>query len=287
VRTGACLIFCLALVAMPVKAADQKQSEVSFRLIDGWAVVVQGTLGGAPNHTILIDTGAVPSAISRKAAVGLGLQGAAENVSVLNRAIEVERVRVPSVQIGAVSVAAIEMVATDLGPIEQALHTHLDAVIGLDVLGRQNFTIDYRNRKLLFRAGIHTGHSIPFEVKHAAGGTYLLIPMESGSEKFQMLLDTGTRDITLFRARLKGGLRQVRIDNQDLNFNAGGVSETSRVVIPFLRVGSISRRKQDVYVWETRDGELRDFDGMVGPTALGADAVEFDFDSSTVILRNR
>jgi hypothetical protein len=72
-----------------------------------------------------------------------------------------------------------------------------------------------------------------------------------------------------------------------LNFNAGGVSEISRVVIPFLQVGPISRRKQDLYVWETRDGELRDFDGMVGPTALGADAVEFDFDSRTVILRNR
>jgi predicted aspartyl protease len=242
----ACVVICSTLV--PASAVGQKPTEVPFRLIDGWAVVVQGTLGDVPNRTILIDTGAVPSAISQKAAKSLGLLGSAEQVSVMNRSIQVERVRVPNVQVGPVAAQAVDMVATDLGTIEQALHTHLDAVIGLDFLSRQSFTIDYRGKKLLFGVGFHSGDPVTFQTKHAAGGTYVLIPMESGDEKFQMLLDTGTKDITLFQVRLKGSLRQARISSEDLTVNAGGSSQINRVVIPSLRLGSIFRRKQDAYV---------------------------------------
>ena len=281
----ACVIICITLV--PASVVGQKQTEVPFRLIDSWAVVVQGTLGGVPNRTILIDTGAVPSAISRKMAKTLDLQGTAEQVSVMNQAIQVERVRVPNVQVGPVAVEAIDMAATDLGTIEHALHTHLDAVIGLDFLSRQNFTIDYRSKKLLFGVGFHSREPVTFQTKHAAGGTYVLVPMESGGEKFQMLLDTGTKDITLFQVRLKGSLRQARVSSEDLTVNAGGSSQINRVVIPSLRLGSIFRRKQDAYVWTTPEADLRDFDGMVGPAALGAVAVEFDFDRNIINLVTR
>jgi hypothetical protein len=54
-----------------------------------------------------------------------------------------------------------------------------------------------------------------------------------------------------------------------------------------VRLGSISRKQQDAYVWTTPEAELRDFDGMLGPTALGAIAVEFDFDRNIMILRIR
>jgi hypothetical protein len=112
-------------------------------------------------------------------------------------------VRVPNVQVGPVVVAAIDMVATDLGTIEQALHTHLDAVVGLDLLGGQNFTIDYRSKKLLFGVGVHYGDSVTFKIKHSAGGTYLLVPMESGNEKFEMLLIRELKTSRCFRSDSK------------------------------------------------------------------------------------
>jgi predicted aspartyl protease len=287
VRLGmGCVVLC-ATLGFTSSAVGQKQSELPFRLIDGWAVLVQGTLGGVPNRAILIDTGAVPSAISKEMAKRLGLLGSAEQVSVMNRAIDVERVRVPKVQVGPVAADAFEMVAADLGAIEQALHARLDAVIGLDLLGRQNFAIDYRSKTLLFGRAVQSADSATFQLKHAAGGTYVLVPMESGGEKFQMLLDTGTKDFTLFRPRLKGSLRQIRLSSEDVTVNAGGSSQINKVVIPLVRLGSISRKQQDAYVWTTPEAELRDFDGMLGPTALGAIAVEFDFDRNIMILRTR
>ena len=281
-----CVVLC-ATLGFTSSAVGQKQTELPFRLIDGWAVLVQGTLGGVPNRAILIDTGAVPSAISKEMAKKLGLLGSAEQVSVMNRAMNVERVRVPKVQVGPVAADAFEMVAADLGAIEQALHARLDAVIGLDLLARQNFAIDYRSKKLLFGRAVQSADSATFQLKHAAGGAYVLVPMESGGEKFQMLLDTGTKDITLFRPRLKGSLRQIRLSSEDVTVNAGGSSQINKVVIPLVRLGSISRKQQDAYVWTTPEAELRDFDGMLGPTSLGAIAVEFDFDRNIMILRTR
>jgi predicted aspartyl protease len=287
VRLGmGCVVLC-ATLGFTSTAVGQKQTEVPFRLVDGWAVVVRGTLGGEPNRTILIDTGAVPSAISKDIAKKLGLLGSMEKVSVMNRAIDVERVRVPNVQVGPVAAEALEMVAADLGAIERALQTHLDAVIGLDLLGKQNFAIDYRGKKLLFGIGVRDADSVTFQLKHAAGGTYVLVPMESGGEKFRMLFDTGTKDITLFRPRLKGSLQQIRLRSEDATINAGGSSQINKVVIPSLQLGSISRREQDAYVWTTPEAELRDFDGMLGPAALGAIAVEFDFDRNIITMLTR
>ena len=222
-----CVVLCSTL-GFASSAVCQKQTELPFRLIDGWAVLAQGTRGGVPNRAILIDTGAVPSAISKEMAKKLGLLGSAEQVSVMNSAIDVKRVRVPQVQVGPVAAETLEMVASDLGAIEQALHARLDAVIGLDLLARQNFAIDYRSKKLLFGRAVQSGDFVTFQLKHAAGGTYVLVPMESGGEKFQMLLDTGTKDITLFRPRLKGSLRQIRLSSENVTVNAGGSSQLTR-----------------------------------------------------------
>ena len=281
-----CVVLC-ATLGFTSTAVGQKQSGLPFRLVDGWAVVVRGTLGGVPSRNILIDTGAVPSSISKTMARRLGLLGTVEQVSVMNRAIDVERVRVPNVQVGPAAADGFEMVAADLGAIERALHTRLDAVIGLDLLGRQNFAIDYRSKKLMFGIGVHEADSITFQLKHAAGGTYVLVPMESGGEKFQMLLDTGTKDITLFRPRLKGSLQQIRLRSEDVTINAGGSGKSSEIVIPLLRLGSLARSQQAAYVLTTSETDLRDFDGMLGPVAVGAIAVEFDFERNIITLLTR
>ena len=138
-------VLCLTLVSRA-----QERVEVSFQLIDGWAIVLDGTLGGLHHQKMLIDTGAVPSAISTRVAKRLCLSGSAQEVSLMNRSIAVKMVLVPEVQLGVVAVEGLYMVAMDLGRIEQALGTRIDAVVGLDLLGRQNFSLDYRRKKLVF-----------------------------------------------------------------------------------------------------------------------------------------
>ena len=100
----------------------------------------------------------------------------------MNRSIAVKTVRVPEVQVGVVAVEGLYMVAMDLGRIEQALGTRIDAVVGLDLLGRQNFSLDYRRKKLVFGTNTNAA-AIAFQMKHEAGGIYILIPLDSAGEK--------------------------------------------------------------------------------------------------------
>ena len=278
----AAMVLCLALVS-----EAQERVEVPFQLIDGWAIVLDGTLGGLHHQKMLIDTGAVPSAISTRVAKRLRLLGSVQDLSLMNRSIEVERVRVPRVQLGPVAVEALDMAAMDLGRIELALGVRIDAVIGLDLLARRNFTLDYHRKKLVFVSGTNAAGAIAFQMLHEAGGTYILIPLSSGGEELQVLLDTGTKDLMLFQRRLAGSLKQLHIQVQTFNLNVGGKDAVAEVEIPSVNVGPMSRHKQKAYVWTTPERNLRNFDGLLGPTALGATAVAFDFDRHLVSFETR
>jgi Aspartyl protease len=133
----------------------RSQTVVPFRLIDGWAIVLEGTLAGKQQQKMLIDTSAVPSAINIRVARRLGLSGSAQKLLLMNRAMQVQKVRVPNVRVGTVAAEALDTVAMDLAGVEQALGTRIDAVIGLDLLSRQNFSLDYRRKELEF-SSIHS-----------------------------------------------------------------------------------------------------------------------------------
>lgn len=280
---------CIAVVSLwlAAGAAAQVQAELPFQLIDGWAVVLEGTLAGVPHRKLLLDTGAVPSAINVNFARKLGLSGASSELSLMNRSITVERVRVPEVRLGSVSVKAMDMVAVDLRRIEQALGTRIDAVIGFDFLVQQNFSLDYRHKKLTFGKGVALSGAIAFETEHEAGGTYVVIPMECDGEKVRVLLDTGTRDLMLFKGRLRGSLQHLTPRGRDFNLNAGGRDLLTEVEIPSVRAGPVFRKRQKAYIWALAEKQSKEFDGLLGPAAFGATALGFDFDRHLISFESQ
>jgi hypothetical protein len=205
------LAMVILALSLTTDLAAQEPLAVPFRLVDGWAILLEGTLGGVPNCKIMIDTGAVPSAINSKFVKRLGLAGSFQKLSVMNRSVDAQRLRVPGVRIGPVSVEALDVMAVDLGLIEQRLDTRIDAVIGLDFLGKRNFHLDYRRKKLVFDSHVDDTSAISFEMRHEAGGMYILIPLESGGQRLQILLDTGSKDLTLFDRRVTQMLQCFRV----------------------------------------------------------------------------
>jgi len=272
-------ILILALWLAPGLTA-QEPPAVPFHLIEGWAIVLEGTLAGIPNCRIMIDTGAVPSAINSKFVKHLGLTGTFERLSVMNRSVNAQKLRVPDVRIGPVSAESLDMMAVDLERIEQRLDTRIDAVIGLDFLARRNFRLDYRRKKLSFtsNAGADGAGAIAFEIQHEAGGAYILLPLRSGGQNLQVLLDTGTKDLTLFDRRLSGVLQRLRVLGKDSNVTAAGRDPIVAVEMDAIYVGPVFREKQKAFVLTNSEEDSRRFDGILGPAALGATAVAFDFD---------
>ena len=52
-----------------------------------------------------------------------------------------------------------------------------------------------------------------------------------------------------------------------------------------MNLGPFSWQKRKAYVWDTLPDQLRDFDGMIGPAALDAHVVAFDFDHHMILLQ--
>ena len=91
----------------------------------------------------------------------------------------------------------------------------------------------------------------------------------------------------LFQRRLGGSLKQLHIHARDFNLNAGGKDTLAEVELQSVNVGPISRHKQKAYIWATPGDNLRNFDGLLGPAALGATGVAFDFERHRVSFEIR
>jgi predicted aspartyl protease len=268
-----------------LSASIQAQNEIHFRLIDNWAIVVNGTLAQKSHVDMLIDTGAVPSAIDSRLAKQMGLSGNRSEISVMNRAIAAERVRVPEIRVGQVIGKELEMVAVDLSKISQALGIQIEAVIGLDLLGKQNFTLDYRHRRIEF-GKVSTGMvPVRIEVAEEGGGMYIVIPVESEGQKWKLLLDTGTKDLMLFDKNERGRLNALPTRARVSNVNAGGGDHLNEIQLPSVSLGTLTRKKQRAYIWPITEDKQHGFDGVLGPTAFGISAIQFDFRRGMIQVR--
>ena len=274
--------FALLCLLLSMKVRAQDQIIVPFKLVDGWAIVVEGELAGEPNRTMLFDTGAVPSAINLRVAKRLELSGPVLKFSTMNRTLATRKVQVPGVRVGPIAVESLDMVVMDLSKVENALGRQIDAVIGLDLLARRNFYLDYQNEQIVFRDSEDTSAAIPFKTRYEGGGTYIVVALSINGRNCEMLFDTGTRDVMIFEPRLGGILLPMKTDVPNLNL--GGEDRVKETTLQSVNIGSIHRQKQKAYVWRTSEDSLRDFDGLLGPISLGVTHVAFDFEHHLLFL---
>jgi predicted aspartyl protease len=270
---------CLPLIA------TEPPTEIPFKLYGGFAIVVRGAIANQENLNFLVDTGAVPSVVHQRLARKLNLRGATEKISVVNQNRSVERVALPSMRIGPLEFPPVSAVVVDLTPVENRLGIRLDAIIGLDALGSRNFTIDYRQHKLLIGAADSDGTAIPFELQMEAGAPYVVVRMEMNWQSVQLLLDTGTDGLTLFAARNHERMPFFEKSVAGKDVNAGGEYAVERIRISDARLGGIERGKLQAAVIPSAASALRDFDGLLGPTSLGITRIAFDFSHRTLYLK--
>ncbi len=276
----------LALVGFAgrVSAAGELK-EISFQLYEGFAIIAQGEIGELHKLNFLIDTGAVPSVLNRRTAEKLRLKGGADkNFSVLNQMVQVERMILPQLRLGSLHAEALPVVVMDLSAIEQRIGVRIDAIVGLDVLSRVNFMIDYRKKKIFVDMPIASGPSVPFEVHHEAGAPYVVVTMEVNGRKLQMLVDTGTDELKLFVIRAGDAINGLRTVSNESNRNAGGTDTLREVRLAEVYLGADVFRKQKAYLWDAPTNALRDFDGLLGPSALGLARLTFDFEHGKLLL---
>jgi Aspartyl protease len=155
--------FCLLLIVLTLTSAPSRGArspdEISFRLVQGFAIVMRGKICSLANQNILLDTGAVPSVLGARTARQLGLTGTAGSFALLHKDIEAEYATVDLVQIGRIRAVRLPVFVVDLARLERILGIRIDAILGLVIFAGSSFSVDYKSAKIT-RESAATRHAV-------------------------------------------------------------------------------------------------------------------------------
>jgi len=254
--------------------------ELHFRLRDGYAIVAEGSAGRLRNLNFIVDTGAVPSVVDQRIARRLKLASQKDRLSVFNGSVEAERVVLPSLELGPLRAESLPVLVEDLSSLGRALGVAVDGMIGLDVLGRSNFSIDYPKKRLRFGPFDQPGAvpAIPFEI----GPGYLTVQIELERTPVRLMVDTGAPDLILFERHVRDRLPGIELLSQKVSGNLGGEVRLRRAKLHRATCGGTSLPLERASLMLQAADTPPDLDGLLGLASLGAKRVGFDFKNRTM-----
>jgi hypothetical protein len=280
-RISAIVVAALLLLPFPLLEAAHAapktrgkldSNELSMNVLDGYLIVVQGSIGDRHALNFLLDTGATTSAIDRKLAERLNLSTRESQMVSFDKTLQVQWCILPELVYGPEHAANIKVAVEDL----RYLHTGgapVDGVIGWDLLRRRSFRLDFANKRVVFGAITTTDtHSVPFRET----SLFLTVPIDLDGRQLWMIADTGMQGAMFYESQLEAVSyqRQAAISGRSV----GGPVESQIAVVPRLR---IARQDLDRRVYVVRPPNsplLNGVAGYLGIAALNAKQVSFDFD---------
>jgi Aspartyl protease len=256
--------------AKPKAKLDAKA--LSMNLVDGYLIVVKGSIGDRHDLNFLIDTGATTSAIDTKLAEQLGLATHSSQMVSFDKTLQVQWCILPDLAYGPEHATNLKVALEDLRYL-RASGAAVDGVIGWDLLRRHSFRLDFANKRIVFGAISTTGaHSVPFRESSLC----LTVPIDLDGRELWMIADTGMRSAMFYEPQLEAIAyqRQASVSGRSV----GGPVESQIALLPQLRIGTQNLDRQ-VYVVHPPNSPLLDgIAGYLGIAALNARQVTFDLD---------
>jgi len=280
----------LILAGLPVVArslpAGKSGAKLPFKLYRDYTIVARGSIGGLKHLNFIIDTGAVPSVLDLKVARKLGLEGQVEPLSLFNQTVETRRVTLSGLVLGPIDTGPLPVIVEDLANYETHLGVRVDGMIGLDVLARQDFVVDYESAMITFGNGPGTGREPrdPAEacVRFELSPGFAVVTLDVDGQSFRLMVDTGARSLILFAPRVRGRLAVIRTLGERAMGNAGGMFALTEVVVPDASLGTVRLNGQKAALMEGQAPASVDLDGLLGVRSLGLRRLGFDFERRTM-----
>jgi hypothetical protein len=256
-------------------------NEMAIQVYGGFLVVARGSVNNADNLRFLLDTGASNSAIDRRLAQRLGLHGQPAKVVDFDKTVALEWTEVQEMTFGPERICNVRVMIEDLGYF-RSTGVHVDGVIGLDLLRRESFLVDYARERVVF--GPTATGGMP-GVPMRADAKSITVEVELDMRPVWMVADTGTRGIVLYEDTLKDLLANYRVEGRSGAVSLGGPLESRIAIVPRLRLGGQNLEREVVLISAPGAKRLSGVSGYLGLAALDAKQVAFSFETNQLLWR--
>jgi predicted aspartyl protease len=241
-------------------------------------VVAQGQFGGTSEpQNFIIDTGTSPSILNISVARHLDLALSQAKLSAIGRDSQTLAAIVPEIRLGPLHAMSLPVLVTDLSVVERDLNLPIAGILGMDVLGRASFRLDYGSRLMEF------GEIAPMgiRVNLSARADLPIAEIKIDGKLLHMLVDTGSDRLVFFGARSAAEFSPSNAKSM-LQGNSVAATVPVRSVSPLDFEMSGTYFHQDAYF--IPDSEEPLFDGLLSVRSLGIRVLSLDANRRVLYL---
>lgn len=265
------VVASLLFSATPVRSTEAI-TEVPFELYQRHLIVTKGSIGRLDGRSLLIDTGTIPSMVDSRIARKLRLPAEPSMLVAFGQQVAIQSATVDGFRIGSLQSGPVPTGVGDLSYLEGA---HIDAIVGLDVLVRTSFSIDYQTRLLRFAPAGREDSVAPLELVWP----FLTVRMTIAGQQVRLLVDTGSSDLVLFKHRLPIALSDAQWRGDKIMQYASGVARLRRLELRHVGLGEHTWDKLPAWALDrVPEGYPPSIDGVLGVLSLGCRRIRFDFE---------
>jgi predicted aspartyl protease len=244
-------------------------------------VVLAVRLNGQGPFRFLLDTGSTNTSVSSRTAEAIRapVVAKASMASVAGSSMTLV-VRIDSLAVGPVHVD--DLLASVVELSEMAGGEDLDGVIGHDALGSLRYTIDFRQRRVIwFPSDAMEARGSSLELQPSNGRFLIALPQRHSLVR--LVPDTGAASLLLFAPH--DALPVTRLPASATLTTMSGDTEVRLATIRELRVGALTLRDVPAVVAERDGSEPSEVDGLL-PLHL-FDRVTIDGPGKRLIVEKR
>jgi predicted aspartyl protease len=268
------VVVFVGLVSFPLANVIEREAVTPFERGQG-AIVLPVRLNGRGPFRFLLDTGSTHTAVSGTTAAAIGAPVVAKTaIGSAAGSRQTLVVRIDALDVGPITVPGLLASVVELEGIAGA-----DGVIGHDALASLRYTIDFRERRVVWwpiDARVARGSALELQSSHGR----FLISLPQRQSVLRLVPDTGAESLLLFDP--DGTLPVTRLPTPAILTTTSGETQVRLARVRELRVGGTTLRDVPAALARRDRSEPAEIDGLL-PLHL-FDRVTFDGPEKRLIV---
>jgi len=255
------------------------ECRVPVSVRNGFLVLAAGQIGGVEARFV-VDTGTSPSILNARLARKMGLEVGGGTLIAVGRAVKSGHAVVPELDLGPIHATGLPVNVMDLSQLEKSLGTEIAGLIGMDVLGRASFRLDYDTKELEFGDIADEGIAVEYD----AASRLALAEASLQGRRVRLIVDTGS-DLVVVYGKSWEAFEPARLVSQTQQGTSVAEQVPAREIAkPEMQLGG--RQFRGMRTYYVPSGAAVGYDGFFGVRALKLHGISFDRVKQRMYLLN-